>query len=140
MRSLILSAAVALAVAATVEHARAQGNVGGTIGKKNKVVTGATERPAKRPAKHRVPSATPNTGPCRGLVGTWAWYMGLDAVFSVDRSVRALTYTGKWSCSGQSLVIVWDKINVIDRGTFSDNGTTLSIVNSRSERFIGKRK
>ena len=116
------------------------GNIGGTIGKKDKVITGG-DQPAKRPAyKTRAPAAAQRGDACRGLVGTWTWYLGIDAVFNADQSVGHAINTGKWTCTARSLVIVWTNIGITDRGIFSDNGATLSIVNSRGERFIATRK
>ncbi len=150
MRRFIVSIATAAALltAAMPGEALGQGgNIGGTIGKKNKTVTGGDDQPAppdknSRPAKRR--AATDQSVPvgrdsCKSLVGTWAWFLGPQAVFAADRTVSHLQgYTGKWTCSKGAVVIVWNH-GVTDRGTLSDDGKTLAVASGIGINFQATR-
>ena len=128
----------ALAVAMPGSAWAQSGNVGGTIGKKDKTVTGG-DQPAITPArKTRATAAAPKASGCRALVGSWSWPFG-NSVFKADRSVRhSMGNTGKWSCAGATVVINWDH-GVVDRAILSPDGPTLSVASGVGISFQSKR-
>ncbi len=140
---------VAIAIGAASAPVLAQsGNIGGTIGKQDKTVSGSEEKPTppsknSKPTKRR--AATNQSAPvardsCK-LVGNWSWALGLsNVVFKADRSTsHTRGYTGKWSCTKGTVVITWNH-GVTDRGTLSDDGTTLRVSSSIGINFRATRK
>jgi len=131
---------LALGVAVIAEPSWAQGNVGGTIGKKDKTVTGGNEQPASKSSRRtRTMAAGPRTDGCSRIVGSWTWFFSSN-VFAADRSVRnSGGNTGTWSCAGSALTIRW--INgVVDRGTLSTDGSSLSMTSSIGVSFQARRQ
>ena len=129
MRRLMASLAItaALAVAMPGSAWAQSGNVGGTIGKKDKVVTGG-DVPANRPArKARAAADTANPGGCRSIIGTWAWFNNLAVVFKSDRTAVATNGdTSTWTCNGGMYLVTWKSMGHTDRLTLSSDGRRLS--------------
>ena len=107
------------------------GSVGGTIGKTDKSVSGGEEQPHSRakPQKDKT-DATPATrsSPCRDIVGTWKWYLGLsETTFLADGSARHSSgATGKWQCVGSAISAVWSN-GVKEHYVLSPDGNSLSV-------------
>jgi hypothetical protein len=128
----ILCAIVALPLTNHVALAQA-GSAGGSVGKQDKSVSGASGSAVAPPKKNTVPSAasqSPIKSSCRNVVGEWKWYHGLIVVtFSADGVLRnTLPDHGTWTCAGGVLSGVWDT-GVKEQYTLSPDGNSL-LVNS----------
>ncbi len=112
-------AALALAtlIASTPAAAQSPGNVGGTIGKKTRSVSGETPAPRTTKSRKAVASARPagetKSKRCPNIVGTWnSWATSLfgagDAVFRSDGTATHRSgIPGKWSCEDGQLRLGW---------------------------------
>ena len=146
MRGLIASLAVMIALAVAMPTpAWAQGNVGGTIGKKDKTVTGGDQPPPKKaPRPRAAPSATKIGGCGRSLVGSWSGTAGLGVIvltFNADGSASTNNgFTGRWKCDGGAYLITWHTGSTTTLRVSSDGKTFTGTSGVFSVGFTGTRQ
>jgi hypothetical protein len=125
------------------------GSVGGTIGKRDKSVSGGeeAERPLVSARPKRSAAETPSGRPCDRIAGTWSWYLGLtDSVFYKDGTAShpSSGATGKWSCAGKTVNVVWSHQGTLrtDRITLSNDGNSIFVVSpwGGGIKFTGTRR
>jgi len=91
------------------------GSTGGVIGKQDKSISGGEEADRPHAARHPTRSAAkaPETSSghsCGRIVGRWSWYLGTsESVFHKGGSAGhpASGATGKWTCAGDTVNVVW---------------------------------
>ena len=148
----IVTLATSLLVCAEASSALAQaGSVGGTIGKRDKSISGGEEdrpRAAQLPKRPAAKMQEAQSGrSCDRIVGTWSWYLGLtDSVFHKDGTALhpASGTPGKWSCAGNSVNVVWGSGSEArtDRMTLSADGNNIFVVSpwGGGVKFTGTRR
>ncbi len=134
------------AALASASPALAQaGSIGGTIGKRDKSVSGGEEEQTKnatrpgivRRTRDRRTSASRSLityasgPPCAHVAGVWTYPHG-DATFKPDGSiVSAGTNGANWSCSDGHVTVVWKGgSGFVDQLTLSTDGTHLVSLNN----------
>jgi hypothetical protein len=117
------------------------GSTGGTIGKREKSISGgekgAKPIPPAVPAKPAAaPARAPASSPCPGIAGVWtakgAWnvlFGSGDTTINADGTASHRSgNTARWSCSGGTYVFVWTH-GFTDRVSLSPDGKSLTGTN-----------
>jgi hypothetical protein len=103
------------------------GSVGGSIGKRDKSISGGEEvdgRRAAPPSKQPVAKMQETTS-CKGLPGTWTFSNGIGVAFKAGGGLLATNDdVGKWTCEGSRVAAHWRKWT--DHYVISSDGTHMS--------------
>jgi hypothetical protein len=117
---------------ANVSSALAQaGSTGGSIGNDEKSISGDRPRAAPRLKQPAAKDQEPKHS-CDRIVGRWSWYLGVsESVFYKGGSAAhpVSGSTGKWTCSGNTVSVVWlyQGTTRTDRITVSQDGNSIFV-------------
>jgi hypothetical protein len=109
------------------------GSTGGTIGKKDKSVSGSEETATR---KTQPAPGKSNSSGCGNVVGTYKWYLGVTTVINANGTATNLSNHGKWTCTGGQVTITWVSGHV-DHLTPTTTG--YSVIDNRVGQFEATR-
>ena len=129
-RTVIAVAILQLSHAAYAEP----GSTGGTIGKRDKGVSGAVETPrpgskSSGPAKTTIAKPSPDAAnqPCGKIVGAWDWGSGGTVTFRSNGTVDMTNGdSATWTCREGVYTIQYKLFGNTTRGTVSTDGNQFS--------------
>jgi hypothetical protein len=119
------------------------GNIGGSVGKQDKSVSGGEEKlPSIQPrSKQQKNGASDQSNHskrhddggdgCANVVGIWHWHNGVTSDVDINFKTDGLAYGSNgdrapWSCTGGQLVLTWQSSGAVERLTLSSDRTRLS--------------
>lgn len=130
---------IALSAAGSSGAFAQAGSTSGTIGNRDKSISGGNEQPPHRPSQpRRQPKQISDL--CQKIAGTWSWVAGLEAVFEAGGTCRnSASDQCKWLCSSGVVTATWAS-GYVDHITISRNGNSLSVTNNHGVSWTAIRK